>query len=140
MIAKKVRTWSATAGACAGLVCLLVAPAWLAPGRAPCFRDVQELRAWAEARGLHCQSDRQDGRIFNGMAVSTRPLTWLDAGGWARLQLSGHEGAGLVWAINRGPNLDRLSGPPWYGECRAWGGILVTGDPRLLDRLEAEGP
>jgi hypothetical protein len=48
-----------------------LAPAGLlAPGsRRVAFRDVRALQAWADARGLYCRSDRQDGLVRDGLAV-----------------------------------------------------------------------
>jgi hypothetical protein len=111
----------------------------------PQFRDVCELKAWAEARGLCCQSDREDGRVQRTLVVSTRPLTWQQVAHMCRIRLPGRERGpergwdGIVWAINRDPTGIRLVQPPWEGECRTWGGILVMGDPRLLDWIEAAG-
>jgi hypothetical protein len=120
---------------------LLGAKAWLGPRPGPRFRDVRELAAWAEGRGLHCRSDWQDGRVTGGLAVSTRPLTWDQVGRLCRAAPGqGADWEGVVWALNRGSGLNALPGPPWDGECRVWGGILVTGDRHLLDRLEGEGP
>ena len=59
---------------------LWLARAWLGPRQGPHFGNVQELKAWAEGRGLHCRSDWQDGRVTSGLAISTRPLTWEQVG------------------------------------------------------------
>jgi hypothetical protein len=119
---------------------LWLAQAWLGPRPGPRFRDVRELKAWAEGRGLHCRSDWEDGRVTSGLAISTRPLTWDQVG---RLCLAapgrGAGWEGVIWAINwpSGPGPARQL--PWDGESRVWGQVLVTGDRGLLDRLEREG-
>jgi hypothetical protein len=124
----------------AGLSVLqLLALAWFGPRRGLQFRDVQELKTWADVRGLHCRSDWKDGRVTDGLAVSVRPLTWEQV---MRLFPKGAPGKGpnwegVIWAINCSADLEALAEPP-YGECRVWGGILVSGDRRLLDRLESE--
>jgi hypothetical protein len=129
--------------ALAGLALLPVlwlAQTWLTPRQAPQFRNVQELKAWAESRGLYWQSDWEDGRVTGGLALSTRPLTWEQVGGLCRTAPGeGAEWKEIVWAMNRPSGLDGTTAAPWDGECRVWGGILVTGDRRLLDRLESEG-
>jgi hypothetical protein len=119
---------------------LLLAQASLGRRQGPRFGNVRELKAWAEARGLFCRSDRQDGRVGSGLAVSARPLTWLEVAGLGTVQRRGYEARwhGILWAINLGPGVRWLPAPPWDGECRAWGGVLVTGDPEFLDRIEAE--
>ena len=135
-----IRSWTCLAAgfACAAVASLILAPAWLAAHTSPRFRNVRELKTWAEARGLHCRSDAKDGRVVRSLAVSTRPLSWGAVNRLGVLRLPGREGglAGIVWAVNRGTALDRLEAAPWDGECRAWGGVLVTGDPDLLDRIE----
>jgi hypothetical protein len=72
--------------------------------------------------------------------VSTRPLTWQEVAHLCRLPGRERGWDGLVWAINRDPTGFPVVQTPWEGECRIWGGILVTGDPRLLDWIEAAGP
>jgi hypothetical protein len=118
---------------------LVLTQTCLGPRQGPCFRNVEELKTWAEERGLYCQSDRRDGKVAAGLALSTRPLTWQQVGGLCRT--TGGEGAaweGIIWAINRTTGGDAAPVPPWNGECRVWGGILVTGDRHLLDRIEDE--
>jgi hypothetical protein len=140
MTVLRPRLWwpVALAGLCV-LPLLWLAPAWLGPRPAPRFRNVQELKAWAEGRRLHCASDRRDGKVVAGVAVSTHPLTWEQVGGLCRAAAGqGARWEGVVWAINRSSSLDATPAPPWNGECRVWGDILVTGDRHLLDRLEAE--
>ena len=141
MFVAKPRTWLAVAAVVAVPLLGLSLARPVAPGP-PRFHNVRELKAWAEARGLYCRSDAKDGRVSHGLAVSTRPLTWEEVASLGLLRRPGHEAglAGILWAINRGREVDSLRGPPWYGECRAWGCILVTGDVKLLDRVEAEGP
>jgi hypothetical protein len=136
------RPWLKWQVALAGLSVLLalLARAWLGPRQGPRFRNVRELRAWAERRGLHCRSDAQDGSVTGGVAVSTRPLTWEHVGRLCRAAPGkGARWEGVIWAMNRARGVDTLPTPPWDGECRVWGGILVTGDRRLLDRIEGEG-
>jgi hypothetical protein len=105
----------------------------------PQFHNVQQLKAWAESREFYCRSDWEDGRVTSSLAVSIRPLTWEQVG---RLCVGRHrqgpQWEGIIWAIDRQTNLDVAPVPPWDGECRDWGGIQVTGDPRLLDRIEHE--
>jgi hypothetical protein len=101
---------------------------------APCFRDIHELQDWAHRHGLYSGSDRRDGKVFHGVAVSTRPLSWLMVGGLRKAPAPDWDG--VIWAANRGRTLDDQPASPWEGECRVWGQILVTGDPRLLDRIE----
>jgi hypothetical protein len=103
--------------------------------QSPRFRDVLHLRAWAEDHGFQCQSDRCDGQVANGVAVSTRRLTWEEVGGLDRC-VRGPAWDGIAWAINISPTVQTL---PWYGECRVWGGVIVTGDPRLLDYIQRGG-
>jgi hypothetical protein len=105
----------------------------------PQFSDVQELKTWAEGRGLYCRSDWEDGRVTDGLAVSTHPLTWEQVGRLCRSRPGkGADWDGVLWAM--APPSDRDATPvlPWAGECRVWGKIFVTGDPALLDRLESE--
>ena len=125
----------------AGAALLSLTLGRLAAPAPPQFRDVRALKAWAEARGLCCQSDRADGRVLQTLVVSTQPLTWLEVAHLGIRRLPGRERgwAGIVWAIDRDPTGVPLAQPPWEGECRVWGGILVTGDPRLLDWVEAAG-
>jgi hypothetical protein len=118
---------------------LVLAQAWLGPRQGLRFRDVRELQAWAEGRGLHCRSDREDGRVTTGLAVSTRPLTWERAGRLCQgAPGQGPGWEGVIWAINRPANLNALAGAPWDAESRVWGEVLATGDRRLLDRIEGE--
>ena len=119
---------------------LLLAKAWLGRRQGPRFANVWELKAWAETHGLYCRSDAKDGRVSRGLAVSTRALTWEEVASLGLVRRPGHEAglAGILWAVNRSSEVDSLRGPPWYGECRAWGGVLVTGDPDFLDRIEAD--
>jgi hypothetical protein len=118
----------------------LLGQAWLGPREGLRFRNVRELKAWAEGRGLHCRSDWEDGRVTSGLAVSTRPLTWEQVG---RLCLAtpgqGAGWEGVIWAVNWPCGPDPTRQPPWDGESRVWGKVLVTGDRGLLDRLEGEG-
>jgi hypothetical protein len=58
------------------LALLLLAQQWFGPRRGLRFSNVRQLEAWAEQRGLHCRSDRQDGGVTNALALSTRPLSW----------------------------------------------------------------
>jgi hypothetical protein len=113
---------------------LVLTQTCLGPRQGPCFRNVQELKTWAEERGLYCQSDRRDGKVAAKLALSTRPLTWQQVGGL--LKQPGAHWDGVIWAINRTTGTDAAPVPPWNGECRVWGGILVTGDRHLLDRIE----
>jgi hypothetical protein len=112
-------------------------PAWFGSRQELQFRNVRDLATWAEARGLHCRSDTEDGRVTNGVAVSRRPLTLKQV---ARLYKAsperGPQWEGVIWASNYGSVLKAMLTPPWEGECRVWGGVLVTGDPALLDALE----
>jgi hypothetical protein len=132
--------WSLALAGAAAAALLALAAAWPGQRSALRFRDVRELRAWAERRGLHCRSDWQDGRVTATLALSAHPLSWEDV---SRL-CPGARGGGAgreetVWAVNCSPGLEELPVPPWNGECRAWGDVLVTGDPELLDRLERGG-
>jgi hypothetical protein len=106
----------------------------------PAFRDVAGLRAWAEARGLHCGTDRADGVIDTGrgMAVSTRPLTWREVGSLPpkAAPVTGRW-RGVVWVEYRSRHHPSLPGSTW-GACRRWGELHVMGDPELLDRIERE--
>jgi hypothetical protein len=138
MYGVNVRGWVSVGLAVAAVPLLLwLAQAALGPSPAPDFSDVRALQAWAEAHGLYCRSDWQDGRVTAAVAVSTRPLTWEEVG---RLcpgdRERGSRWQGVVWAVTRSPAVDATPGTPWGGECRAWGGILVTGDPALLDDIE----
>jgi hypothetical protein len=111
--------------------------AW-SPPSAPSFRDVGELQAWASGHGLHSGSDRRDGKVASGVALSPRPLSWQDVG---RLHKGAGRGwTGIVWAVNLTAGLRDTPQPPWDGECRVWGGVVVTGDPCLLDRIEQGMP
>jgi hypothetical protein len=119
---------------------LLIGYEKLGSRHGPHFNNVQELKAWAESQGFYCRSDREDGRVTAGLAVSIYPLTWEQVG---RLCV-GHrrqepQWDGIIWAINRQTNLDVAPIPPWDGECREWGGVLATGDRRFLDRIELPG-
>jgi hypothetical protein len=141
MSVPRLPSWRPVALAGLTLLPLLwLAQAWLTPRTGPRFRNVRELKTWAEGHGLYCRSDWEDGRVTGGLAVSTRPLTWERAAGLCRAAAGqGAEWEGVIWAMNRGSALTALPAPPWHGECRAWGGILVTGDLRLLDHIEREG-
>jgi hypothetical protein len=133
------RPWLPVALAGAGvLAILLLIHAWAGPRPGPRFRDVRDLKGWAERHGLYCRSDWQDGRVTAGLAVSTSPLTWERVSCLPRGDVKAAPWQGVVWAINRTPALDGMPAPPLDGECRVWGGILVTGDPRLLDHIEGE--
>jgi hypothetical protein len=116
---------------------LLIGYEKLGSRHGPHFNSVQELKAWAGSRELYCRSDWEDGRVSAGLAVSIHPLTWEQVG---RLCVGrqGPQWEGIIWAIDRQTNSDVAPVPPWDGECRDWGGILVTGDRRLLDRIEHE--
>jgi hypothetical protein len=138
------------AGRCAVLFAAASVPLFLVhngapfgPGRSPAFRDVRELQGWAERRGLYCRSDRKDDKVVFTLAVATRPLTWEQVNSHA-LRPPGpavdHAWQGVVWAINRPANAANMAAPPWFGECRAWGGVLVTGDRSFLDQLERAAP
>jgi hypothetical protein len=133
----RFRCWRSV-GAASLLIVLLavVERTWLRPqGRR--FADVRELKTWAEARGLFCRSDRRDGEVREGLAVSTHAMTWEQAGGLCRATPGeGPDWKGVVWAINLYSKLGVKTGPPWNGECRVWGSIIVTGDRSLLDQLE----
>jgi hypothetical protein len=110
---------------------------WFGPRQGPRFRDVRELAAWAADHGLHCCSDWRDGRVTTGLALSRHPLTWEQVGLLSRaIPGRGPEWEGIIWATNYSTALKGLTGPPWQGECRLWGDVLVTGDPVLLDRIE----
>jgi hypothetical protein len=103
------------------------------------FASTQELKAWAEGRGLYCRSDWEDGRVTDGLAISTRPLTWEQVGRLCRSAPGkGAEWQGVIWAMAPPGDRDAVPVLPWDGECRAWGEILVTGDRAFLDRLEGE--
>jgi hypothetical protein len=130
------RRWLPVAGTAVALL-LVLALAWWGRQHAPAFRDVVELQARAEGQGLYCQSDRQDGRVTTALAISTRPLTWEELTRLCPGVLAPRAaGSGVAWAVNRTADLDGMPAPPWDGECRIWGGVLVTGDPELLDRIE----
>jgi hypothetical protein len=119
---------------------LLLAQAGRGPRPGPCFGNVQELKAWAEGCGLYYRSDWEDGRITDGLFVSTHPLEWERVGCLCR----GAPGQsarweGIIWATAPPGDWDTTPLSPWGADCHVWGGILVTGDRRLLDRIEAEG-
>jgi hypothetical protein len=128
--------WPLTLAGLTLLPFLWVALAWVGPQPSPQFRSVRDLQAWAERRGLYCCSDRKDGRVTAGLALSTRPLSWEQVSGIAKEP--GAHWDGVVWAVDVTPQVEGMSEPPWQGECRRWGRILVTGDCRLLDRIESE--
>jgi hypothetical protein len=132
--------WSTALAGAAAAALLTLAQVWPARPAGPRFRDVRELRAWAAGRGLYCRSDWEDGRVTAALAVSTRPLTWGEVGRLCPAAGARLAGKGVLWAVNRSPGLDGMPAPPWDGECRAWGGILVTGDPDFLDVIERGGP
>jgi hypothetical protein len=94
---------------------------------------------WAERRDFYCRSDWEDGRVTATLALSIHPLTWEQV---ERLCVAGHKQGpqweGIIWATNRQTNPDVTPVSPWDGEYRDWGGILVTGDRRLLDLIERE--
>lgn len=139
VIRNKATALAALTGAVA---CLGLLPFWyLGRTGAAQFRNVQELRGWARTHGLHCRSDRQDGTVTNALAVSTRPLDWEELVHLHKAPAEpGPQWSGIVWVLNRSANLDDMPAPPWAGPCRDWGGVVATGDPRLLDRIEREGP
>jgi hypothetical protein len=115
---------------------LVLAPPWFGPPPGPRFRDVAELRAWAEARGLYWRSDRPDNKVTFGLVVSTRPVGWEEANSIALFRPGkGRREVpeGTLWAVNCAPSL-RL--PPGAGDWRVWGDVVVTGDPPFLDRIE----
>ena len=121
----------------AGLPLLLLARAWLGPRQGLQFGNVQELKAWADSRGLHCRSDWEDGRVTGGLALSTRPLTYEQVGRLCRAAPGQRaDWEGVIWAMNHSSALESMPAAPWDGECRVWGRVLVTGDPALLDRIE----
>jgi hypothetical protein len=124
--------------ACAGALALLLLPfTCFSPHALPQFRDVVELRTWAEGHGLHCRSDRKDGKVGGGLAVSTRPLKWEEVVPLTKgRQVLGPAWSQIVWAVNRTPGLASMPAPPWDGECRIWGDVVATGDPALLDLIE----
>jgi hypothetical protein len=104
----------------------------------PAFRDLGGLKAWAEAHGLHCCSDAATGPISTGMAVSTRPLTWLEVGSLPpRTVPITAPWRGILWAQPAG-RVDRRQPGRLWSACRHWGDLHVTGDPELLDRIEHE--
>jgi hypothetical protein len=110
------------------------------PRQGPRFCNVQELKAWAEGRGLYCRSDWQDGRVTDGLAVATHPLTWEQVAIPCRgAPGQGAEWEGMIWATSLPADWDVTPVPLWGGEYRVWGGICVTGDRCLLDRLEGQG-
>jgi hypothetical protein len=133
------------AGATGATLLLALTLGRVAAPAPPQFRNVRALKAWAQARGLCWQSDREDGRVLRILVISTRPLTWMEVAHMCRIRLPGRERGpergwdGIVWAIDRDPTGFPLAHPPWEGECRIWGDILVKGDPRLLDWIEAAG-
>jgi hypothetical protein len=122
-------------------VLLVVAVAAAFVGRpGPAFEDLAGLRAWAEARGLHCGSDRADGVIDTGrgMTVSTRPLTWLEVGALpSKAAPVTGRWRGIIWVECRRGRHPSQPGCTW-GACRCWGALHATGDPELLDRIERE--
>jgi hypothetical protein len=120
-----------------GTVGGLLAWGWLGLRQAPHFADIFELQSWARARGLYCQSDRRDGKILFGMALSRQALSWEDAGRLCKAPGPGWEG--VIWAAPVTPTLAREIAPPWSGECRVWGGVIATDEPRMFDRLDMEG-
>jgi hypothetical protein len=131
--------WYVALAGVALLPLLLLTPARRSPRQGLQFRNVKELKAWAEGRGLYCRSDWEDGRVTDGLAISTRPLSWEQVGRLCRSAPgNGAAWEGILWAMAPPADRDGVPVPPWAGECRAWGGILVTGDRALLDRLEAE--
>jgi hypothetical protein len=118
---------------------LLLAQARRSPQPDLQFRNVRELKAWAEGRGLYCRSDWEDGRVTDGLAISTHPLTWEQVGRLCRsMPGKGGDWEGVLWAMTPPSDREVIPVLPWAGECRVWGEILVTGDPALLDHLEGE--
>jgi hypothetical protein len=139
MTAPALRWWRVTLAGLIAIPLLLLIRAWLSPRPGPRFGDVGELKAWAQSRGWYCQSDSKDSKVLAGLALSTHPLTWEQVASFCRASFKeGPEWEGMIWAINRPAALDAMPGPPWKGECRLWGNILVTGDRCLLDRIEEE--
>jgi hypothetical protein len=133
----KSRLWWPVALAGLILLLLLLARSKLSSPQGLKFSNVQELKVWAEGRGFHCQSDREDGRMTTALAVSTHPLTWEQVGHLCRSTPGERdEWKEVIWAINLPSDWEAAPVLPWAGECRLWGGILVTGDRHLLDRLE----
>jgi hypothetical protein len=132
-----VRSRRVVLGAALLLVAATVASFVSRPG--PAFRDLAGLRAWAEARGLHCRSDRADGVLDprRGMAVSTRPLTWREVGSLPKTEPAPGRWRGVIWVECRSGHDPSQPGSTW-GACRRWGGLHATGDPALLDHIERE--
>src|SRR5437868_621946 len=97
----RCRCWRSVGAASLLLVLLaLLERTWLRPpGRR--FVGVTELKAWAEARGLFCRSDRWDGEVQEGLAVSTDAKTWEQVAGLCRgAPGQGPDWKGVIWAVN----------------------------------------
>jgi hypothetical protein len=135
-----LRGWrSVVVAALLVLALLLLAKVWLCRARGPHFRDVGELRTWAETRGLFCRSDRRNGKVTEGLALSSHRMSWEQVAVLCRGRPGkGPEWKEVIWAINLYSRFGVQTDPPWHGECRIWGAVIVTGDRGLLDRIERE--
>jgi hypothetical protein len=135
----KPRLWGYATLAGLAVLLLLLALARQGAREGLRFRNVQELKVWAEGHGLYCRSDWEDGRVTDGVAIATHPLTWEQVGRLCRsMPGAGDEWDGVLWAMTLPGNRDVEPILPWGGDCRRWGEILVAGDPALLDRLEGK--
>jgi hypothetical protein len=100
------------------------------------FRNLNDARAQISAQGYFCMSDRKDGHIENGFAVSREKIDWKDANHLVKVGAMGPEWRGKVWIGVIDDGLTDLYGIPDWTGTRVWGNVVALGDASLLAELE----
>jgi hypothetical protein len=102
------------------------------------FSNLAEAHSQINELGYCCISDRRDGVIENGFAVSREKLAWNDVNHLIKIGPRGPEWHGKIWlGVIEDDLSDLYSIPNWPGT-RVWGNIIAFGDAELLDELEAQ--
>lgn len=101
------------------------------------FGNLDEAGTRIRALGYHCLSDRRDGVVENGFAVSRTELVWGDVNNLIKVGAMGPEWRGIIWIALIDDGLtDLYTIPDWAGT-RVWGNVVAMGDADLLLEVEA---
>jgi hypothetical protein len=100
------------------------------------FKNLNDAQARLGGLGYYCISDRRDGHLENGFAVTREKIEWTEANNLVKVGAMGPEWRGIVWIgiIDDGLT-DLTTVPDWYGT-RKWGNAIAIGDSGLLQEIE----
>ena len=122
---------------CVGLCSvLLVLSPWFFRMTTIAFTDLEAAQDQLIAAGYHCTSDRIDGKLSFGFLVTRDPIDWEEVGEMLKASSTAQIWEGKVWVTAVGDNF-QLQAVPDVPGARVWGKVVVFGDRKFLDEIEA---